>query len=1753
MKSKLKSKRLFFALLALLIIVTSIFAVFTMSVGAQEVDEGMSFTTSNMYKMTSAIPKRTAYTIESEIYVASDLEDKVRANILIGNYSAVSSECDGQEWSIEIHYYGVVRLYHRTGKSIFFHGGPDITTEITKSTNSSYLSSINAEYYNNGEKAPFDVRKYTGTPDAPEYVKVTVTADTVTGDASLYLNGEHIMTLKETTALKGRDYTPSEKLPCHIIGGDYRANNAAAFLGKIKNMVMYSDIRTPEEIKAYGTSDVFSVDKNDSNLLFAYDMTKAKDGFIEDLSKNRMNANDSNWTTVEGRGFGFDDELVMRGVFENMPRTYEAWIAPTLTSRAGVIMGNYGSGSNAIVNFEIHSSGKPLLYIKDADGNLTETKFNYDIRRKAWVHLVITHETLEDGGARFTCYVDGVKVDSFETALSYEFAPSDLDMFKLGGDYRSGNAQSFKGRIKNVAFYYDVLSQKEIEASYKNGVNSKNESLMVNYELEGTDGKAYIEDKTDNRFDLHPVFYENRFPATDYAYSFAVIGDTQKLVYNDAYNGTDYASYIYDWIVKNKTSKNIQFVMGMGDITDKDGKDQTVAKNENDDGIDQTDVEWNIAVAQYKKLYDAGIPYGIVMGNHDTVSQLDKYFSADPNFTDEGVDIGYYSGKSLGNYYVRFTVGDTKYMMVGLEYGPNDKVLSWAGDVIAANPEYRVIITTHAYMYHDGTTLDINESVPPRAPSATAEDKINKNNGDQIWTKLASQYENIIMVLSGHDPFANIVKRQDVGIHGNTVTQFLIDFQSKDTGYKYQTGMVAMFYFSADGKNIQVEYISTYKTLEAQKLDENAKDVIFNAAVNQFSFTIPEKKALESIECAYGTIPATYANEVTYPFVVFKSDKTFIGAYGDLGAATAAAKVKGTSGDYVVLMRRDAEQNTKSEGLSAVTGSITVDLGGNTLYKTAVGYVFDMYVNNNSGVSLNSSGYDERGTFVIKNGSIVSSDKGHPIACVNYGEALAYNYSIAFEFIDVKFTDLNGGSHILESWENGYDGTTAHVSASVLFDNCTFDYVGSAADTDIEMINLVGSNGADRVIWDVEIRGGNILSGSAVCRDDFIKADTNANGRADKVTFTRGDNGKYVSQTLPVSAEAPSIFEVWFVNSGNDMFFALSSENGVYATYELQYGDISDYGMMTDYGFVPKDQIDPDNYPLLLFKNGAYIGRYDVLSMGTSVSGALSGAKSLTDGDEDGEIGSTVQILLIGDATATGIFSNMGQILGTVIIDLNNHKLTQAYDTNALFFTQAKKWKGMDDATFKIINGEIVLKTQLLTFSAHGSGYQDGDGTDKYKSFNITFDNINFSYFENASAKNFLGAFADGTGVYGKEVGYNIVFNDCEFDFTNANSMALIMNANDSNIASEKGETAANCIVRVRVNGGNIITSNAAVEFYKTVNNGSDVVFGKIGEGSYTSLSLIGANADEAISASLISADGITMVFAKGAVSGAYVNYTLLPKVVADYNIKTSIMLWSNFVYNVYLLKSDVLESVSVDGEIYDTDTLTVTDIDGVCYYLVSIDLAANESLRDIPVVITLNTDGKVIRYSQTFNVVKYSKLILDGEHSHEEKALIRDMLSYARAAYVYFKTDDAASVAQINAILGENYDVANAPAIEGSTVANAPDFKSGTFVLDGTPAMRFYLADGADATKYAFFIDGKRVNTEVSEDGKYIDIDVYAYALCETVTYTADGAEGGSYHINAYYEWSKTQNNENLTNLVARFWKYLQSARAYRDSVVGN
>ena len=168
-------------------------------------------------------------------------------------------------------------------------------------------------------------------------------------------------------------------------------------------------------------------------------------------------------------------------------------------------------------------------------------------------------------------------------------------------------------------------------------------------------------------------------------------------------------------------------------------------------------------------------------------------------------------------------------------------------------------------------------------------------------------------------------------------------------------------------------------------------------------------------------------------------------------------------------------------------------------------------------------------------------------------------------------------------------------------------------------------------------------------------------------------------------------------------------------------------------------------------------------------------------------------------------------------------------------------------------------------------------------------------------------------------------------------------------------------------------------------------------------------------------------------------------------------------------------------------------------------------------------------------SIPKYATKILSSG-SEVEKQLMRDILSYIRSAYAYFTPDDTDTVAAIDAIIGSDYDETSPVAQEGSTAAASTGLSTVTFSLNSTPAIKFTLPEGADPSRYAFYIGGRRLATQPHENGKYIVMDVYAYAMCETVTYTIDGIEAGSYHIAAYHEWAKGQNNEALVNLVERF-----------------
>ena len=168
------------------------------------------------------------------------------------------------------------------------------------------------------------------------------------------------------------------------------------------------------------------------------------------------------------------------------------------------------------------------------------------------------------------------------------------------------------------------------------------------------------------------------------------------------------------------------------------------------------------------------------------------------------------------------------YMVIILDYGASDAVLQWVGKRLEENPYRNAIISTHAYWFRDGTTLDVNDVVPPSKNLNMVFDKNNVNTGDDMWNELMSKYPNVVLAMSGHDPYDFISMQQLKGDHGNLVTNMLIDSQYADSqGYKDigGLGLVAMFYFSNGGKTVEFRWWSTVQNC-------------YYRTANQFTFEI---------------------------------------------------------------------------------------------------------------------------------------------------------------------------------------------------------------------------------------------------------------------------------------------------------------------------------------------------------------------------------------------------------------------------------------------------------------------------------------------------------------------------------------------------------------------------------------------------------------------------------------------------------------------------------------------------------------------------------------------------------------------------------------------------------------------------------------------------------------------------------------------------------------------------------------------------
>lgn len=494
-----------------------------------------------------------------------------------------------------------------------------------------------------------------------------------------------------------------------------------------------------------------------------------------------------------GVQFVADNSYYIKTPLSSFPKTLETWVlfpSDLVSVRSGVVFGNYLNGASPCVNFEFNYGRTPRLYIVDNNKKTYDYVFSdVSVPEQEWVHVALTVDAAND---TLSCYINGVKAKS----ITDENIPTSVDFVlthALGSDKRTGaESMAFKGKIKDIKIYSDIRTDSEIASDYSSS-KTDTDNLMVHYDLSGYTGIPKVfTDSSGNGYDAHLSEWIKKKPFTgEYAYSFAVIGDTQTLASNEPRHFLG----IYEWLAKNANDINLKFVFGLGDITDKSNKHE-------------------LALAKASmQILDKTVPYSIIRGDHDVTSKFKATF---PHSEYSNKISGSYDASML-NTYQKLNIGNTQYLMLNLDFGPNDDVLEWASNVIEANPNHNVIVSTHAYLGSDGYPL---ESTDNEAPTTLG----GSNDGDDIWEKLISKHENIVLVLSGHIASDDIIVSTATGDNGNTVTQMLINPELLDIALG-GNGMAAILYFSEDGKTVNVEYYSTSR--DAYYLDKN-----------QFQFTL---------------------------------------------------------------------------------------------------------------------------------------------------------------------------------------------------------------------------------------------------------------------------------------------------------------------------------------------------------------------------------------------------------------------------------------------------------------------------------------------------------------------------------------------------------------------------------------------------------------------------------------------------------------------------------------------------------------------------------------------------------------------------------------------------------------------------------------------------------------------------------------------------------------------------------------------------
>jgi len=423
----------------------------------------------------------------------------------------------------------------------------------------------------------------------------------------------------------------------------------------------------------------------------------------------------------------------------------------------------------------------------------------------------------------------------------------------------------------------------------------------------GRESTPYTSENT-NKTQKNTYDWDGTGIPEQYDFSFAWITDTQ--YYAEQYFN-NYGAMI-DWIVNNKTNLNIKYLMHTGDIVDEFNEEYQFINSSN----------------QLKKLEDAGLPYGLLAGNHDVGHGNEiydwyyKYFGAD-RYKDNPFYGGSY--KNNLNHYDLITIDGVEMIFVYMSWDLYLPEIEWANSILEKYADRKAVICMHP---------GINANAAQDYESNLMIEHVYKKN------------KNVFAVLNGHyhGSSLNFIGFDDDGdgTRERVVYQICTDYQSAPEG---GSGYVKMLYFDLANSKIYINsyspILNDYNYYDTPKLDSYGigtveKDIdIAELSVN---FNRDEVRTLTVTDVKTAILTDTKVGEAGVDVVTNVQLSTQTGT--TMTVYAKATDVDGNVTAYSDTVTFTAEDSTVEPipvtGIQLNAGKISLAVGSKITFLTAI-------------------------------------------------------------------------------------------------------------------------------------------------------------------------------------------------------------------------------------------------------------------------------------------------------------------------------------------------------------------------------------------------------------------------------------------------------------------------------------------------------------------------------------------------------------------------------------------------------------------------------------------------------------------------------------------------------------------------------------------------------------------------------------------------------------------------------------------------